>query len=149
VEAFSEASAKAGLPNAGIRILAACWDARKAAPRLFVIGNSAGGVDEFASPGELVEMDSFFGTEDADLPEVWDGGSPNDPAAFDPVAHPIAIYDRLRERPYSFAGRMGHWIGGELERLTVTRRGVQLEALRTWDDEVGNSIDARPRAIAA
>jgi hypothetical protein len=88
-------------------------------------------------PGELVEMDFMFGSDDEELAEVWGGGSPNDPACFDPEHHAVAVYDRLRARPYTFAGRHGYWIGGELERVHVTRRGVFLNSLKQWDDAFG------------
>jgi hypothetical protein len=140
VQAFGDVSTKAGLPDASIRILAGCWDARKAAPRLFCIHNMDPSTQAVGEPGELVEMDFMFGTDDDELAEVWRNGSPNHPACFDPEHDAVAVYDRLRARPYKFAGRHGYWIGGELERATITRRGVLLEALRSWSDTAGEPL---------
>jgi hypothetical protein len=85
----------------------------------------------------------------AGAPDVWGWGSPNDPKCFDPEAHPVAIYNRLRARPFSFAGRVGHWIGGELQCATITRRGIALHALTEWPDQVGRPIGRQPTSFGS
>ena len=142
VKVFEERSLAAEIKGQGIRLAAACWDARKQKPRLFVVSNMADGLEAHGAPGTVIEFYSYFSTAMSPFDLLGRTFDATDPAQFDADRDGLAIMEAARRIPMTSAtgGPSYLGIGGGVDQVVITRRGVKSFSLGEWPDEVGRRI---------
>jgi len=134
-----------------MRLVALAWDAKQRRPRIFVCGD---GLEDLGVGRDNVpvEMHAFFGTATVAIAKHWQGGSPTDPASFDPVEGAKAVYETARAVPFPMFGHGGParlFIGGQLQAVELSATGLEAFQLHDWGDRIGATITLSKELEAA
>lgn len=131
-------------PNAGLRLVVACWDARLQKPRILAATTMLDGLEAWGPTGSVVEFESYFGLTQSPSELLGRVCDPRDPKSFDPDEGAVAIFEAARRQPVrnAITGLEYHGIGGGIDQAVVTKRGVTTYGLQDWPDEVGKPIAA-------
>ncbi|MEL7688132.1 hypothetical protein AAG596_12795, partial [Citromicrobium bathyomarinum] len=137
-EHFLERAKAENSHEAYVRLIAVAWCARTRSVRIYHCST----LDEFGGPLVARELDFYLGSG-AGAPEVIASQERLQARkAVSPDTEAIELLEAQRRAPFEAEGPMActHAIGGQVVRLTVTRRGVREDIIHDWPDVEGEPI---------